>query len=308
MANVKGRKATQSAPVDRYQEITDKVIAALESGLVPWQSPIGSGNQKFAYNYVSGNEYRGINFFLLNFMRTHIQSAYLTFNQAKALGGKVRKGAKSEKVYFFKMLYKDTNGKALSDAVAQALKDKGVKLDGTPFLRSTPVFSVEDVEGIVFDLPAVDTFDHDPVEAAEKFVAAIKNGPAITTATNRANLYDSVRDIIVMYPRDRYKTVDAYYHTLFHELTHATGHADRLNREDLTELVLPNSPKYAREELTAEMGGAFLCSLTGIEPDIDNTAAYIGSWLQALKNDKMLVYKAAAQAQKALDFLSGEQQ
>ena len=307
MANVKRRKAIKSTSVDRYQQITDKVIAALESGLVPWQSPVGKGKQ-LAYNYVSGNAYRGVNFFLLNFMRPHTQSAYLTFNQAKALGGNVRKGAKSQKVYFFKMLYRDANGRTLSNGQAQALKNKGVKLDGTPFLRSTPVFSVEDVEGIDFNLSAVDTFDHDPVEAAEKFVAAIKNGPAITTDTNRANFYDSVRDIIVMYPRDRYKTVDAYYHTLFHELTHATGHADRLNREDLTELVRPNSPKYAREELTAEMGSAFLCALTGIEPDIDNTAAYIGSWLQALENDKMLVYKAAAQAQKALDFLSGQQQ
>ena len=306
MANVKGRKATKSAPVDRYQQITDKVIAALESGLVPWQSPVGKGKQ-LAYNYVSGNAYRGVNFFLLNFMRPHTQSAYLTFNQAKTLGGNVRKGAKSQKVYFFKMLYRDANGRSLSDGQAQALKDKGVKLDGTPFLRSTPVFSVEDVEGIDFNLPAVDTFDHDPIEAAENFVAAIKNGPAITTASNRANFYQPARDTIVMYPRDRYKTVDAYYHTPFHELTHATGHADRLNREGITEVIQHGSPKYAREELTAEMGGAFLCALTGVDPNIDNTAAYIGSWLQALKNDKMLVYKAAAQAQKALDFLSGEQ-
>ncbi|CAH1002527.1 DNA primase TraC [Neolewinella maritima] len=305
MANVKGRKATKSAPVDRYQQITDRVIAALESGLVPWQSPVGSANQKFAYNYVSGNEYRGINFFLLNFMRSHVQGAYLTFKQAKTLGGNIRKGAKSERVYFFKMYYRDEDGNGLSERKAQEIHQRGGKVKATPFLKSFPVFNVEDVEGIDFDLPQVETFDHTPIEQAEKFVFSITDGPTLATATGSANFYTPGMDTITMFPGNRYRTPEDYYSTLFHELTHATGHANRLNREGVTEAINPTSERYAREELTAEMGAAFLCALTGIEGQVDNSAAYIGTWLQRLKDDKTLVYKAAAQAQKATDWLKG---
>ena len=305
MSNVKARKATQSAPVDRYQEITDKVIAALESGLVPWQSPMGKANQKFAYNYVSGNQYRGINFFLLNFMRPHAQSAYLTFKQAKTLGGNIRKGAKSERVYFFKMYYRDENGQGLSEQKAQEIHQRGGKVQATPFLKSFPVFNVEDVEGIDFDLPQIETFDHTPIEQAEKFVSSITDGPTLATATGSANFYTPDTDTITMFPVNRYRTPEDYYSTLFHELTHATGHANRLNREAVTEAINPASDRYAREELTAEMGAAFICALTGVEGQVDNSAAYIGNWLQRLKDDKTLVYKAAAQAQKATDWLNG---
>ena len=300
------RKARKTTPVDRYQEITNKVIAALEKGLIPWQSPVGAGKRSFAYNYVSGKQYRGINFFLLNFMRPHLQGAYLTFKQAQALGGKVRKGAKSERVYFFKMYYRDANGKGLSEQRAEQLRDQGVKVDCTPFLKSFPVFNVEDVEGVDFDLPEVETFEHSPIQEAEKFVASIEGGPSIETRTGSANYYTPATDTIIMYPVDRYRTPEDYYSTLFHELTHSTGHADRLSREGITDEIQMGSPKYAREELTAEMGAAFLCAVTGVDPQIENSAAYIGNWLQRLKNDKMLVYKAAAEAQKAVDYLTGK--
>ena len=304
MQTTTSRKAKKSTTRDHYQEITDKVIAALITGVIPWQTP-NSTDGGLAYNYVSGKEYRGINFFLLNFMRPHANGAYLTFNQARKLGGKVRKGARSQKVYFFKVMYRDTNGKPLTDVKARELMDRGVKVKGTPFMKTSPVFNVEDVEGIEFDLPQAQTFEHNPVKAADDFVAGILQGPQIRTSATRGNFYRPLTDEIVMYPRNRYKTVEAYYQTLFHELTHATGHGDRLNREGITGEIKAGSAKYAREELTAEMGAAFLCSKMGIEPDIDNTAAYIANWLQALKNDKLLVYKAAAQAQQAVDYLTG---
>ena len=306
MQTATGRKA-KTSPIDRYQEITNKVITALENGTVPWQSPVGKHGQHFAYNYVSGKKYRGINFFLLNFMRPHFQGAYLTFNQAQTLGGKIRKGAKSERVYFFKMYYRDENGKGMTEQRAQELQNRGVEVKATPFLKSFPVFNVEDVEGIDFALPSVETFDHSPIEKAEQFVSRITDGPTLAIATGSANFYTPATDTITMFPGNRYRTPEHYYSTLFHELTHATGHASRLNREGITEAVNPASERYAREELTAEMGAAFLCALTGVEGQVDNSAAYIGSWLKRLKDDKTLVYKAAAQAQKAVDFLSGEQ-
>lgn len=306
MATLKRRKAKKTyTPRDHYQEITDRVIAALEQGQIPWQRPVAGINVP-AYNYVSGNSYRGINFLMLNFLSTRTQRAYLSFKQAKALGGKIRKGCKAEKVYFFKVLYRDADGNKISEIKAQELKDRGVKVLSNPFLRSTPVFNVDDVEGVDFDLPTVETFEHDPIEAAENFVDAIENGPAIETEKGDANYYLPSTDKVVMFARERYVSPEAYYHTLFHELTHSTGHADRLNREGITGEIKPGSAVYAREELTAEMGAAFLCAKTGVDPSIENTAAYVGNWLQALKNDKMLVYKAAAQAQQAVDLLSGE--
>ena len=299
------RRPAKPVP-NRYQEITNQVIAALEQGTVPWRSPVVTGQRPLAYNYVSQKQYRGINFFLLNFLRPHVQGAFLTFKQAKNLGGKVRKGAKAQRVYFFKRYYRDANGKGISETAAQELKDRGVSVDCTPFLKSFPVFNVEDVEGIDFNLPEqaeVKTFAHDPVETAEQFIAGIQNGPAIVTSTTSGNRYRTRQDTILMFPRDRYRTAADYYETLFHELTHATGHADRLAREGITEPCRLGSAKYAREELTAEMGSAFLCALNGIQPQIENSAAYIAHWLERLKNDQHLVYKAAAQAQAAVDFL-----
>lgn len=304
--NTTTRRKAKTTPRDPYQEITDRVIAALENGLIPWQRPVAGINTP-AYNYVSGKAYRGLNFLMLNFMSPHTQRAYLSFNQAKALGGKIRKGSKSQKVYFFKMLYRDAHGEQLTEIRARELMDRGVKVDGTPFLRFTPVFSVEDVEGVDFDLPQVQTFKHDPIQAAEILVAAINQGPEIETQAGNANYYLPTSDKIVMYPRERYRSREAYYGTLFHELTHATGHTDRLNREGIAQVDTSDRIKYAREELIAEMGAAFLCARTGIDPGIDNTAAYVGGWLKALENDKMLVYRAAAEAQKAVDWLTGEQ-
>ena len=299
------RKAKKSTPRNHYQEITDKVIAAIEGGVIPWQKPTSTKGQGLAYNYVSGKHYRGINYFLLNFLRPHFQGAYLTFKQAKNLGGKIRKGSKSERVYFFKLFYRDADGNPLSEIKAQQLKDRGIKVQAIPFLRCTPVFNVEDVEGVDFDLPTEpETFAHDPVQKAEKFLKGIANGPTITTASGRADYYQLRTDKIVMYPRERYVSQEAYYQTLFHELTHATGHPDRLNREGINEPTNMGSPTYAQEELTAEMGGAFLCAMTGVKVEVENTAAYVANWLTALQNDNKLVYKAAAQAQKAVDFLS----
>ena len=150
------------------------------------------------------------------------------------------------------------------------------------------------------------TFEHSPIEAAEQFVAEIENGPLIEEVNSEeANYYRPSTDTIAMYPRNRYVSQEDYYSTLFHELTHATGHADRLNRPGITGNITRGSEEHAREELTAEMGAAFLCALTGVDPNFENSAAYIGHWLERLKNDKMLVYKAAAQAQKAVDLLSG---
>jgi antirestriction protein ArdC len=117
--------------------------------------------------------------------------------------------------------------------------------------------------------------------------------------------YSPSVDIVAMPDRARFDTEAGYYATLFHELTHATGHASRLNRPTLTESAGFGSNPYCREELVAELGAAFLCGHAGIENTIQNSAAYLQNWLEALQNDNKLIVQAAAQAQKAADFILG---
>lgn len=141
--------------------------------------------------------------------------------------------------------------------------------------------------------------------AAEAIVAAMPQRPEIKHGLAKA-FYAPSLDYVGMPNRERFETVNAYFQTLFHELTHATGHATRLNRPTLTETAGFGSYPYCKEELVAEMGAAFLCGQANIgEASLENSAAYIQGWLQQLKNDKKLIVQAAAQAQKAADFILG---
>ena len=153
--------------------------------------------------------------------------------------------------------------------------------------------------------PAIDVPErkHEPVLAAQATVRAMPNPPGIVHGYTGA-AYSPRTDIVRMPKPERFESSEAYHSTLFHELTHSTGHSDRLGRNLDTELATFGSPDYSREELVAEMGAAFLCGETGIlEPCIDRSSAYIAGWLKALKNDRKLVVTAAAQAQKAADYI-----
>ncbi|KKK79905.1 hypothetical protein LCGC14_2828810, partial [marine sediment metagenome] len=144
---------------------------------------------------------------------------------------------------------------------------------------------------------------HEPVQAAQATVRAMPNRPGIVHGYTGA-AYSPRTDIIRMPKPERFDSNESYYSTLFHELTHSTGHTDRLGRKGIMEPVMFGSSDYSREELVAEMGSAFLCGETGIlETCIDRTSAYIEGWLKALRGDRKLVVVAAAQAQKAADFI-----
>jgi len=174
-----------------------------------------------------------------------------------------------------------------------------------PLLRYYRVFSVEQCE-----LPdkvkakyAEPEKQFNPIEQAEQIVAGMPNRPEINHQGNRA-YYRQSTDLIVMPPRNQFHTETGYYDTLFHELAHSTGHQSRLNRKSFNRLVAFGDHEYSKEELVAEMTSAYLCGVTGIVRDtIDNSTAYIQSWLKALNDNRRLVVQAAAQAQKAADFI-----
>jgi len=295
--SMKGKNnMTSTTKKSVYQIITDTIIDKLEQGVVPWVKPWLGGNPK---NLISGKEYRGINLFLLAF-NSFSSPYYLTFNQAKKLGGKVKKGSKSSIVTFWKEL---------------EVKDKDFpgELVKIPMLRYYRVFNLDQVE-----LPALSklpkriqgylgedapTNNVKPIPAAKEMIKSWLGCPEISHEGNSA-CYRPELDIIAMPYVNAFSKSEEYYATLFHELVHATGHKDRLNRDGFTGRVQFGSSSYSKEELIAEMGAAFLCAQTGIsEQVIDNSAAYISSWLGKLRNDPKMVVQAAGKAQKAVDHI-----
>ena len=251
-----------------------------------------------AKNYVNGNTYRGINAFLLNFLTNHPIPYYVSFRHAKVLGGHVRKGAKSEKVYFFKAYHKDGDGKTVGEDRAAQLAGMGEEVHRIPFLKSLSVFSIADVEGVEFDKPEVVLKQHEKIERCKQLVKQLKNSPQILTEDANRAYYEPRRDVLNMPQMGQFDKPEEYYTTLFHELTHSTGHVTRLNREGIAGEIVRGSDNYAREELIAEMGASFLCAHIGIDRErvTENSAAYLASWLKRLQNDKKLVLKAAAAA------------
>ena len=166
------------------------------------------------------------------------------------------------------------------------------------------VFNVSQCDGIK-NIPApVETPQTKPTKPDE-IIAQMPNRPAIKHSMTQA-FYSPREDVIGMPDRERFDSEADYYGTIYHELTHSTGHVSRLNRPTLTESQGFGSDPYCKEELIAEMGAAFLCGQAGIaERTMENSAAYIQNWLEALQNDKKLIVQAAAQAQKAADFILG---
>jgi len=156
-------KRTTRVKPDLYQVITDKVIELLEAGTVPWQRPWNQYG--LARNYSTGHVYTGINAFLLNFFPNFDVPFYLTYKQAQALGGQVRKGAKAETVYFFKTLYKDADGKNLKPAQIAKLGDGDKFVKAIPMPRTFHLFNVADVDGIDFEIPELSDNPNAPIEA-----------------------------------------------------------------------------------------------------------------------------------------------
>ena len=281
---------------DVYEMVTDRILEALENGTVPWRKPWRGGTAAGSpVNLKSKKAYRGINVFVLH-LQGFSSRYWATFKQAKDLGGKVRKGSKGTPVVFWKWI--DKKGK----------DDDGneIVLDRYPILRYYTVFNLDQIDGI--DDPDAKAADDtpakfNPIEAAEKIVDEMPNRPEITHNEPRA-YYRPSTDTVNMPKPELFDVPAEYYSTIFHELTHSTGHESRLNRDGITKLAAFGDDNYSQEELVAEMGAAFLCGHAGIENEtIDNSAAYIDGWRKKLSTDKKLVVYAAAQAQKAADYI-----
>ena len=239
-------------------------------------------------------------------VRGYSANYWLTFKQAKERGGAVKKGEKSTPVVFWKILEFE---KEDAPSPAGACEDDGAGKQRVPLLKYYNVFNVGQCEGLT--VPAVEDAgaaprEHDPVIQCKAILAAMPQCPPIVYEGTRA-FYSIRRDQVTLPPAERFSSREEFYGTLFHELVHATGHESRLNRPGVTEAAPFGSPSYAREELVAEMGSAFLCGRAGIDvpPLMENSAAYLANWIQVLRADAKVAVFAASQAQKASDSILG---
>lgn len=272
-----------------YKYVTERIIAELEKGVIPWKKPWKG--QK-AINYVSRKEYQGINTLLLPF-----PGEYLTFNQVRKLKGKVKKGEKSSMIVFYKFIEK---------------KDKdGEVTDTFPLLRYYNVFHLSQTEGIDTKLADFEAKnDNEVITEAEKIIKDYVDREKISLqnilGSDRA-YYSQNEDKIVLPDLKQFVNSHEYYSTAFHELTHSTGHKNRLNRFEDAESYKFGSESYSKEELIAEVGSAMLCNHVGIEiPEtFENSVAYIQSWIKVLKekDNVRLVTTAASAAQRAVNFV-----
>ena len=284
---------------DIYQEVTDKIIGYLEQGTAPWRNPIkGAGGSGFPKNLHSGKRYRGINVLLLAmraFESGYSSSYWLTFKQAKELGGQVRKGERGSLVTFWK-LYATTD------------RENGDEIE-VPVLKHYTAFNLCQIDGMEAPdsaPPETNSEPFEPLEEAESIVAGYRSGPSINDDGGRRAFYRARTDSVHMPKPEQFESREEYYGTIFHELSHSTGHSCRLDRGLDTELAPFGSPDYSKEELIAELSASFLCAAAGISPPtIEQSAAYLQSWIKVLKGDKRLIVNAASAAQKYADLILG---
>ncbi|MDO9580435.1 MAG: zincin-like metallopeptidase domain-containing protein [Bacteroidales bacterium] len=282
---------------DVYQIVTNNILAAMENGIIPWRKPFKTSFSPIPINFSTGKVYRGINVFLLNLACLQFgypKNSWLTFKQAKQMGGNVKKGQSSESILFWKSTL--ISEKNISQEEESELINK------VYIARIYNVFNIDQCEGIDKDIEILlatpgfgsceDVYANYP-EIKPKLDLGLKA------------MYILALDQIRIPGVGDFHSTSEYYATLFHELVHSTGHTSRLNREGISEVKRSDEIRYSQEELIAEMGASFLCAFTGIEnPDLtNNSAAYLQSWLQVFKQDKTMVVKAASQAQKAVDFI-----
>jgi antirestriction protein ArdC len=286
-----------------YEIVSDRIIAALEKGIIPWRKEWDAvGSNRMPINAHSGKPYRGINVLTLwceQADKGYASNQWITFKQALELGGNVRKGERATPIVFWKFDRK-------KDAATG-------KVEEFCWARYYSVFNVAQCDGIATDAPAVpaDRPAFSPIESAEMVTARYldsPNAPRLRHGGPQA-FYTVTLDYVQMPDRDTFRSPEGYYSTLFHELTHSTRHASRLDRRNENESAniarAFGSEDYSKEELTAEMGAAFLCAESGIANDatLNNSVAYIQSWLKALKNDRQMVITAAQRAQRAADYI-----
>lgn len=290
---------TQTTPkIDIYTRVTNKIIESLETGVRPWLKPwsVEHASGRISRPLRANNiPYRGVNVLLLwgeSMEKGYVAPLWMTFKQACDLGGRVRKGEHGSFV-----VYADTVHKTETDDTTGEESERNFA-----FMKGYTVFNVEQIDDLpahYYAQPADPLPTYQRLNHADDFFS--NTAAHIRHGGNRA-FYAIGEDYIQMPPFEAFRDAESYAATVAHELTHWTRHAKRLDRDFGRKQW--GDEGYAREELVAELGSAFLCADLGITPEVcDDHAAYIANWLEVLKNDKRFIFTAASHAQKAADYL-----
>ena len=275
-----------------YEMITNRIIAELEKGNIPWKRP-WTGVRSGAYNRITKKPYSIINQILLKY-----SGEYATFKQWSELGGHIKKGEKSEIVVFWKIYQKEEINEETGEKEVRKI----------PVLKYYNVFHISQVEGVKpLEVPFREV---EPIEEADKIITMYVNREHLDfkeLPSNKA-FYSPSRDRVVVPMKEQYENINEYYSTTFHELTHSTGHKSRLDRLETGAIASFGSETYSKEELVAEIGSASLMNMLGIETPqtFKNSTAYIQNWLQVLKNDNKFIVSASSRAEKAVNYILGE--
>lgn len=275
---------------DLYQETTDRLIAALEAGTRPWQRDWLTTGEPIRS---TGQAYRGINFILLSLTAQsagYTHPRWITFKQAQELGGNVRKGERGTPIVFFKKL-EVAAGEGAGEDERRSI----------PMMRGYTVFNVEQCDGLADRFPLPVIADLPAKQRDEQAEATLRATGATIKEGGNSAFYSPATDHIQLPAFEAFQSTGGFLATLAHELVHWTGAKHRLARDMSGGF---GSANYAREELVAEMGAAFIGARLGIAGDhFDNHAAYLANWLQVLRTDKKAIFKAAAAAQLAADHI-----
>jgi antirestriction protein ArdC len=280
--------------VELQEHITGLIIKELESGSVPWHKGWNS-HGLMASNLVSRKPYQGINALVLSIVGSAYSSPYwLTYKQAQNLGGSVKLGEKGTHItYYSKVTKKDKDTEEVTGSFS--------------LLKGYVVFNADQCEGI--SVPTIEK--REPVEvipALDSILSSYKNRPEIFYKEQDRAFYSPSADTITLPSLAQFESAQEHAYTLAHELIHSTGHESRCNRWSKEE-EKPSRfgcESYAKEELIAEIGACLLLTMAGVEVDIKNSGAYIKNWLSALKDDKTLIFTAAAKASAGVGIILGE--
>ena len=277
-----------------YATVTDRVLAQLKAGVVPWRRTWTTGLPK---SMTTGKEYRGINILLLS-TSPHSSRYWTTYREAQRLGGFVRKGERATPVVYWKWRTEED---------FQKLKEKTGNEGFSPCVPFfSAVFNLDQVEGLPRPDDDARAETRNPLEVAGNVFDVMPDKPEIEHSATHHPAYFPALDRVTLPHLSQFESAAQYYAALFHELVHSTGHAKRLNRfaDAETDCV----KKYSFEELVAEFGAAFLCGFAGIEnPDTDALqASYIEAWARVFQEDNRILLRASSAAQRAVDYVRGK--
>ena len=290
---------------DIAETVTNNLIEIIEkTGRLPWERQWnGKKGSFFGVNaprsFETKKPYRGANVLML-LSRGFSSPWFLSFKQAKARGGNVLEGSKGTMIIWWSLF--------MLDAAGRPTKDETKAVKKIPSLRYSKVFNADQIEGI--DFPQVEEpkekDENESIKEAEAVLDGYENAPSSQFGGDSAH-YSPPLDKVVMPSISSFNSSPSFYKTYFHEMIHSTGHKSRLDRKGITDFDSFGSDQYSKEELIAELGAAFLASITGCwgAKQEKNSAAYLKSWTRALKDDKTMIINAASAAQRAAEHILG---